>query len=212
MDQRRLERIRLLSARFAELKGLRVAAAGGAILLGQALYLAAIPAPGSEGALVALAMSFVPVVPAVVALNRYYSETFGRQVVRPPDRWWPLRTQLVLLIGLAITTWLNTRFPEIPPGAPTAAVVGLLSLWITARDWPWRWYYISATIAVAIAFTARAANSIGPGSAVAVTFLLTGMAMLAIGLLDHRLLVKLVREARESQRAESAASGRADGG
>lgn len=210
MDQRRLERIRLLSARFAELKGLRVAATGGAILLGQGLYLAAIPAPTSEGALIALAMSFVPVVPAVVALNRYYSETFGRQVVRSPDKW-PLTTQLVLLIGFVIAMWLNTRFPAIPPGGPTAAVVGLASLWITARDWPWRGYYISATIAVAIAFAARVSGAISPGSAVAVTFLLTGMAMLAIGLLDHRLLVKLVREARESQYAGSVASGRADG-
>ena len=197
MDQRRLERIRLLSSHFHELQGFRVAAAGASMALGLALYLLVMPNPTSEGALVALGLSFAPVFPAVWWLNRYYAAAFGRQVMRLPDGW--RKAYLLLIVYFMIGMWLNARFPEIPAGAPTAATVALLSLWVTARDWPWRAYYASATVAVAIAFAAGASGAIDPGARVAVTFLLTGVSMMAIGLLDHRLLVTLVEEARVSQ-------------
>ena len=208
MDQRRLERIRLLSTRFHELQGFRIVAAGASMVLGLAVYLLVMPNPTSEGALVALGLSFAPVFPAVWWLNRYYAAAFGRQVMRLPDGW-PRKAYLLLIVYFMIAMWLNARFPEIPAGAPTAAAVALLSLWVTVRDWPWRGYYASATVAVAIAFAAGASGTIAPGSRVAVTFLLTGLSMMAIGLLDHRLLVKLVEEARASQ-TSNVPAGRAD--
>ena len=198
MDKRRLERIRLLSSHFHELQGLRVVSAGASMALGLAVYLFVTPNPTSEGALVALAISFVPVFPAMWWLNRYYGATFGRQVMRRPDNLFK-SIYLPLIMFTVVGAWLNATFPEIPPGAPTAATVAFVSLWVTIRDWPWRGYYVGATIAVAIAFTARATGAIDSGAAVALTLLLTGVAMMAIGLLDHRLLVKLVQEARESQ-------------
>ncbi len=207
MNQTRLERIRLLSRHFHELQGWRVATGGAFLALGMVVYVLITRHPTSEGALVALGLSFVPMFPAQWRLNRYYAENFGRQVMRRPE---PVRSVLLpLILLMTVASFLNATFPEIPPGAPTAAVVAFLSLWVTVRDWPWRGYYAIATIAVATAFTARATGAIDADAAVAVSFLLTGVAMVAIGLLDHRLLVRLTEEARQLQ-AEAVSTEHAD--
>ena len=80
MDQHQLDRIQLLSARFHELQGLRVALAGACMAVGVGGYLIATPQPTNNGAMIAMLLSFVPVVPGVAWLNRYYATTFGRQV------------------------------------------------------------------------------------------------------------------------------------
>ena len=83
MDQHRLDRIRLLSARFHELQGLRVALAGACMALVVGGYLIATPQPTNNGAMIAMLVSFVPVVAGMPRLNRYYATTFGRQVWSP---------------------------------------------------------------------------------------------------------------------------------
>ena len=52
--------------------------------------------------------------------------------------------------------WLNATFPEIPAGAPTTWFVALVSVWVAVRDWPWRAYYLIATVAVATGLAASA--------------------------------------------------------
>ena len=201
MTQERLERIRLLSKRFYELQGLRVALAGAMLTLVVGSYLTLAPEPSNNGAVAAMLLSFVLIVPGVLSLNRYYATRFGRQVVSPPrhPRW-----LVFIWFAYMVVAWtLNARFPEIPAGAPTLWTVGFASIWLAVRDWPWRAYYLLATAAVASGFIASApmTGALPPNMTVGVLFLLVGASMVPIGLLDHLLLVKLMKEGRESQPA-----------
>src|SRR5262245_22036377 len=204
MNQDRLERIRLLSRRFHELQGLRVAFAGAMLALVIGGYFALAPEPSNNGAIAALGVWFVLTVPGVLSLNRYYATRFGRQVISAPRHSW--RLVLIWFAYGFVTTFLNERFPEIPAGGPTLGVVALASIWLVIRDWPWRAYYLLATAAVATGFIASAPISgvLAPNLTLVVMFLLLGTSMVAIGLLDHLLLVKLMKEARESGAAAAA--------
>ena len=84
MDQHRLNRIRFLSQRFHELQGFRVAFTGLCITVGLGSYLAVAGRPTDNGALVALLVSFVPVVPRDVVAQSYTPR-------RSDDRCRPLR-------------------------------------------------------------------------------------------------------------------------
>ena len=195
MDRLQLERVRLLSARFYELQGLRVALAGAAITAGVGGYLFATTAPTNNGALAALVVSFVPVLPGVRWLNRYYAATFGRQVFKPK----PFVRPAFFLFGYAaIATVLNTTVPAIPAGAPTLAVVAVVSVWLAVRDWPWRAYYLLVPAALAFAFTLTTSGggALDSNLTLVVLFLALGVSMTAVGLLDHLLLVKLTKASR----------------
>jgi hypothetical protein len=195
MDRHRLDRIRLLSSRFQELHGLRVAFAGIAIVIAVGAYLIAASTPTNNGAMIAVGGSFVLMVPGVWRLNRYYASAFGRQV-RKPGRF----TWLFLPAYFVVAWWLNAAVPSIPAGAPTVATVVVVSAWVAIRDWPWRTYYLAAPAAVGIAFsfTASGGGVLSPHLTLAVLFLTIGGAFVPIGILDHMLLVKLMNEARIS--------------
>lgn len=160
-------------------------------------YVVATPTATNEGALVALVVWFVLAIPGEWWLQRYYARTFGRQLLRPRDA---KRTLVFFCIYFLASMFLNHQFPAIPSGAPTAFTVALLSLWVAVRDWPWRGYYAGATAAVAIALGLSAAvgGVLDPSLTLAAMFFAVGTAMVPIGLLDHRLLVRLVQEAREA--------------
>ena len=198
MDQHRLDRIRFLSRRFNELKGLRVAFTGLCIVVGLGSYFAATAGPSDNGAMIALLVSFAPVVPGVWWLDRYYDSTFGRQVSAPAPKW---RLLAMIPLFLGFVAYLNYRFPSIPPGGPTLAVVAVASALVAIRDWPWRGYYLVATAAVAVSFAASpsGAGVLGPITTLGLMFLAVGASMVPIGVLDHFLLVRLVKEARQPQ-------------
>ena len=201
MDQQRLERIRLLSSRFHELQGLRVALAGIAIVIAVGVYVIAAPVPTNNGALIALGGAFVLLLPGIWWLNRYYAATFGRQVWRPGRFTW-----LFLPVYFVIASWLNAAIPSIPAGGPTVATVVIVSVWVAIRDWPWRAYYLIAPVAVATAFsvTASGGGVIDASLTLAVLFLSVGTAFVPIGMLDHMLLVRLMKEARASESVAAA--------
>ena len=112
---------------------------------------------------------------------------------------------MVMIPVFWFMVFLNARFPSIPAGAPTLVVVGVASALVAIRDWPWRAYYLLATAAVTLAFAASASGAgvLGPGRTVGAMFIAVGVSMVAIGLLDHFMLVRLVKEARESQSASN---------
>ena len=184
MDQQRLDRIRLLSARFHELQGLRLALAGACLAIGMGGYLIGTSQPTSSGAMIAAAASFVPVMAAMPWLNRYYATTFRRQTRTPPRH-----APIFVIVYFVIATTLHVSIPSIPEGAPTMAIVGLASLFVAIRDWPWRAYYVGAAAAAVIGFTVSEAG-------IAPVFLLIGVSFVPIGLLDHLLLVKLMKDVR----------------
>jgi hypothetical protein len=193
MDQHRLEHIRLLSSRFHELQGLRVALAGIAIIIAVGGYLMVAPVPTNNGAMVALAASFVLMVPGMWWLNRYYAATFGRQVWKPGRFTW-----VFVPAYFVVASVLHVSIPSIPAGAPTVGIVVVASVWVVIRDWPWRAYYLAAPLAVAMAFTftASGGGGIDPQLTLPVLFLTIGASFVPIGMLDHMLLVKLMKEVR----------------
>jgi hypothetical protein len=199
MNQPPLDRIHLLSARFHELHGLRVALTGACIALVVGSYLAFSPTPTNNGALVALVVSFVPVIPGVFLLNRYYATTFGRQVGTPPEHLRYLPLFWFLYFGLSVI--LNAAIPSIPAGAPTAVTAALLSVWVAIRDWPHRAHYLVVTVAVAIGFTVSASGAglLPANLTLGTIFVLLGVSFVPVGVLDHLLLVRLIKEARQAQ-------------
>ena len=194
MDQH-LARVRLLSNRFLELQGLRVASAGATIAIVFGGYLAT-GHPSHTGGMIALGATFALMLPGQWWAHRYYATTIGRQVPKP-RKFWPT---LMFLNGYwLIAVYLNRRFPEIPAGAPTAATVVLASLFVAIRDWPWRVHYVGVAVAVATALGSNVigVDAIDRGMALTMTFFVTGVSMIPAGLLDHRLLMKLIRETQQ---------------
>ena len=167
MDQHRLNRIRFLSQRFHELQGFRVAFTGLCITVGLGSYLAVAGRPTDNGALVALLVSFVPVVPGMWWLNRHYTSTFGRQVSAPASQW------RKLAIIPSSGSWRTQRPIPVDSGRCAHAHVRRDRLRLAAiRDWPWRTYYLGATAAVALTFAASASGSgvLGPGRTLGAMF------------------------------------------
>jgi len=164
-------------------------------------YLTLVTEPSNNGAIAALGLSFVLIAPGVFSLNRYYARKFGRQVVSPPRH--PGRLLFIWSAYMVVSWILNARYEAIPAGAPTLSIVAFASIGLVIRDWPWRAYYLLAPMAVAIGFFASApiGGVLPPNMTVGVIFMLLGASMVVIGLLDHLLLVKLMKEARESQPA-----------
>jgi hypothetical protein len=197
-----LARIRLLSSRFLELQGLRVAAAGVTMAIVFGGYLAT-GRPTHTGGMIALGATFVLMLPGQWWAHRYYAATVGRQVASRRELWPSL---LFLTVYFLIATYLDRRFPEIPAGAPTAATVVLASLFVAIRDWPWRAHYAGVAVAVSGAFASNVigVDVIDRGMALNVTLFVTGVAFIPAGLLDHRLLLKLMHDARQAVTAGEA--------
>ena len=199
MDQHHLARIRLLSRRFLELQGLRLAFAGATLAAVLGSYMT-VTHPTDNGALVALGAAFLLMLPGQWWVHRYYANTVGRQVPKPHNSMW---TVAFLLAYFAIATYLNRSYPELPAGTPTTLIVVLFSMWVAIRDWRWRGYYAGVAVAVASTFGANVAgvDVIDRGMTLAATLFATGLSFIAAGLLDHRLLLRLMKDAREPQSA-----------
>jgi len=204
MDQQQLARIRLLSRRFLELQGLRLALAGSAIAVVMGGFLITMPAPTREGAMTAMLAAIVLMTPGQWWLHRYYATTFGRQVQKPGNPRLILPALSLNLAVFTISMYLNRRFPEIPAGAPTTVFFGFLTILVAMRDWPWRGYYLGITGVVAVAFTASLLTVGDSGTTLAMTFFALGVSAVPVGLLDHRLLVRLIEQARPHQVAVTA--------
>jgi len=198
MDQARLDRIRLLTRRFHELHGLRMALFGAADAIIVGSYLIA-GEPTETGVLVAILVACLVTLPGERWLARYYATTFGRQVSTSRNH----RQLAVFFVFGLLSAWLE-------PLRTSAAIVGAYSLWVAVRDWPWRAYYLGPAAAVAIAFTAHVlgGRTTDPGVLLATTFFLMGMSFVPVGVLDHRLLVQLMAEVRQPEAA--GAAGRID--
>jgi hypothetical protein len=103
-----------------------------------------------------------------------------------------------------VASWLNRSFPEIPSGMPTIVVVSAASVVVAIRDWPFRSYYLAIAAAMALGFAASAVGGgFLPENLTLVTlFMLLGVTLVPVGVLDHMLLVKLMKESREPVTAD----------
>jgi hypothetical protein len=199
MDHQQLSRIQLLSRRFLELQGLRVALAGGTLAIVLGGYMLATP-PNHTGVSIAVLMAFLLMIPGELWLHQYYARTVGRQVPKPAKLW---QTLVFFNVYFVIGMYLNRRFPEIPAGGPTMGIVVLYSLLVTIRDWPWRAHYLLVALAVVSAFVPNVVGveEIDRGRTLAMTTFAGAVAFVIAGLLDHRLLMRLTAEARQPEAA-----------
>ena len=183
-----LERLRLVSQRFAELQGLRVALAGSVFTLVFGTYLMVRPAQGRGGVWIALAIAFALMLPGERVIRRYYARTFGR--VSPNDSHSAFVRAGAIGVGLVVLDVF---------GVPLPASVFLISaagaLWTGFRDWPFRGYHLGAAAACLCAFPLQTIPEAGiePDLAAAAGFLVIGIVYVPIGFLDHRLLVSAMR-------------------
>jgi hypothetical protein len=186
VDQR-LTKIRLVTERFSELKGLHVAYAGalwasfGGVLRAQAdvtpMHL-----------VVAFAVVVAAYLPGKWWLDRYYASRFGRIVVGPLRR-----SKLWLLPAFAALALVNT-FYGVGALAGAFLIVAGESLWIAIRDWPARSHYLMACVAAASATALQFGSEsrfFGPAQALGLAII--GIGFIPVGLLDHRLLTSVMR-------------------
>jgi len=196
VERDQLVRIRLLTTRFHQLHGLRVALGGMmyTVIFGSYLAVAEIT---ETGVLIAIGVSCLLFLPIDYCLKRYYASTFGRQVPDPRDQ----HRTLLIAVGLGFFTSVFNKLFKLEPLVLSILVVGVFSLWIAIRDWPLRRYYLGATAAAAVAVAASLADGADANVTFAMSFLAIGVAFVPIGFLDHRLLVTLIRESRDAAAA-----------
>ena len=197
MHEDRLARIRLVSARYRDLQGLRYVCVGMALALtfGGTLALPFVP-PGPLW-LTQAAMFLALVVPGHFWLDRYYAATFGRQV--PARDHHGVRAGLLVFAAMfVIDAALRTG-----PLAASALIAGVYSLWIAVRDWPFRPHHVSAAVvaAVGVALHLSPFGAASPSQATAATMGLLGVTWILIGFLDHRLLVSLMQARQDEAEA-----------
>lgn len=186
MDQR-LKTIRLVTERYTELQGLRLAFPGailavtcGALLIAQAQQ---------RAVLIAVIVAFSAMLPCQWLLNCYYTARFGR-IVRPTSR-----VAGAWLIGSMAVALILTGEP-FGPGqmAATFAIGAAGALWVAVRDWPLRAHHLLGCAAAAggasIQFVALHSEFLPRAQATA--FLIFGLTYIVVGLLDHRLLTSVV--------------------
>ena len=187
MDQQ-LKAIRLITERYTELQGLRLAFPGamlavtsGALLIAQARQ---------RAVLIAVIITFTAMLPCQWLMNRYYTARFGR-TVGPPSRvpalWFVVSMALAL-----ITTGKPLGSGQL---AATFAVAAAGAFWVAVRDWPLRAYHLLGSAAAAFGASIQfvALNSESLPRAQATAFFVLGLAYIVAGLLDHRLLISVMR-------------------
>lgn len=189
MDQR-LRTIRLLTERYSELQGLRVAFAGGLVAAVCGAVLIAAPEPDVRVVNLALLAAFAVHLVAHFFLARYYRSRYGR-IDAPRSRaaggWFAVAL-------MAVITILDNTF-RTGPLAGLLVVGAISALWVVVRDFPMRSYYLLGVVGSSLGATIMfmAAGTPQLGRAQALGMFVFGLAYIPIGLLDHRLLTSAMR-------------------
>lgn len=188
--------IRLVTVRYRELQGLRLAIPGAvtSIVFG-AWFLGTLPVGSGSIVvlLVCLAHAFIQ-----AYLNQYYKTRFG--VVEGRDFFNPLKWTTIVSLAIGIIVSMS--------GGPLGAIFVAFSvphLWTIVRDFPQRNYH---SIGLAGAGAAAAlAWSPNPSWSAVLAITIHGASLIPVGILDHQLLASLrLSEPEASVDTESTAS------
>lgn len=182
-----LDRIRLVTERYAELQGLRHVLIGCvfSVLFG-GLLLVRGQRPGDLTLMLSLVLAFALIVPGMLWLDRYYERSFGRLSPRAGTHARTLvPATLVALLGLHSLV-----------GAPRFSVYFLgwaaFALWITWRDSPFRTYWL-LHVAAGLLGTVVQWRSGGTDEGYALGIAAIGAASVLTGFRDHQLLAATLR-------------------
>lgn len=189
MDQR-LRTIRLLTERYSELQGLRVAFAGGLVAAVCGAVLIAAPEPDVRVVNLALLAAFAVYLVAHFFLVRYYRSRYGR-IAAPLSR---AASGWFAVVLMAVITILDNTF-RTGPFAGLLVVGAVSALWVVVRDFPMRSYYLLGVVGSSLGATLMliAAGTPQLGRAQALGMFVFALAYIPIGLLDHWLLTSIMR-------------------
>ena len=196
MNASRLSLIRFVTARQAELRGLRTAWFSFTVCVMTAIVVTARSWP-RPWAFVAL-FGFWAVAQGDIThrIRRWYDTRYGRVDTAANGRWTSAARLMALGVALDIT-----RFFPFEGHSGFTLLLGVYGLWIAVRDRPWRGYY-AAFVLVAVWAPPVADKARMPGFLPAYAAGLT--ALLLAGVLDHLLLARLVKRIGQPSPSESA--------
>jgi hypothetical protein len=198
MDETELTRIRLVTRRFHELKGLFSALIGCTLVA--AAGLAMLTPPRSD------AWLLLPVVVGFVAYaghwleKLYYPARFGRVLQDDEHKKWRwFMTGGISLLMMVDRKLLGGGVPGFVP-----LLLAADSMWIVVRDWPFRTHHV---VVVAAGVTSSLLYTwAGPATEsdwMIASGLLFGIAFIVTGFADHRLLaLTLDRPHQESEKSD----------
>ena len=188
-----LARIRLVTARYGELRGLINATMAVGLLLGMWSAAAWFGLPGGiwgivPGALLAWL--------AMYALEHRYDEVFGRVRQCAPESWY----RRLLPFSIAASVVIDGHFRGSGYPSTLFSLLAAGHAWVAVRDWPTRGYYaiaagLTGTAAALYSGVADSSASHDVGLFTALTLL--GVGTIITGLLDHRLLVTTLKPRAE---------------
>lgn len=197
-----IARVAFVTRRFHELRGLITASFGGALIVA-ALMIHAAGAASSfgSGPMQALIFANCVYVMALVVLDRSYRETYGDVVATAGQKFAAGLMPIVVMSGALCDMFQQSVSGQ---GASiSAAMFTSYAIWIALRDWRWRVHYLAAAAAGAAAafLTAAVPGPFGRwgemdaarADAYLVAHTLIALAMVAVGLFDHRLLAQSLR-------------------
>jgi hypothetical protein len=187
-----IRRVAFVTSRFHEMRGLIPATFGAGLVLS---VLAS-----ADGSVLrpTLSLMFVPLLTAHsvhmlagFALDRGYRSTFGDVVAAPRQR---VAAGLLPFLLLVAGLFDATRSPSASAPNAMPTLFAAYSLWIVARDWPWRAHYLGAAAAgVAAMIITALAPADGRMDAWMTATTLTGLGLVGVGLRDHHLLTMTMR-------------------
>jgi hypothetical protein len=206
MVDRRLERIAFVTRRFGDLQGLRSASLGAALIV-CVVFWTLLPdgfAPPSIHHLPLLAQMMM--LSLTRGLDAYYARSFGRALsegrhgaVSNQNLWSQPATRgpAMVITAMFVDALKDPYLPGISLGAATLAAY---SSWVLVRDWPERMHHLiglaagvaGMLIASSLPVVQRSfSDPIDPFTAagIVLSYAIFGLGLLAVGLLDHRLLV-----------------------
>lgn len=197
-----IARVAFVTRRFHELRGLITASFGGALIVAAWMVHAAGAASSfGSGPMQALIFANCVYVMALVVLDRSYRETYGDVVATAGQKFAAGLMPIVVMSGALCDMFQQSVSGQ---GASiSAAMFTSYAIWIALRDWRWRVHYLAAAAAGAAAafLTAAVPGPFGRwgemdaarADAYLVAHTLIALAMVAVGLFDHRLLAQSLR-------------------
>ena len=197
-----IARVAFVTRRFHELRGLITASFGGALIVAAWMVHAAGAASSfGSGPMQALIFANCVYVMALIVLDRSYRETYGDVVATAGQKFASGLMPIVVMSGALCDMFQQSVSGQ---GASiSAAMFTSYAVWIALRDWRWRVHYLAAAAAGAAAafLTAAVPGPFGRwgemdaarADAYLVAHTLIALAMVAVGLFDHRLLAQSLR-------------------
>jgi hypothetical protein len=203
LPSERLARIVFVTRRFGDLRGLMSVTLGAGLILG-VLSWSLLPEEFRSPFQNIAFPAAVGMMVMMWGIEGYYARWFGRVPLMssrsaPADSK-PMKPDTIGALLVQMALMLDALKGIAYPGGVSlaAAMVAGYSLWVLVRDWRYRPYYVIGVaagvagiiITWAVPFGLRIGGRLEPAAAgpYVLTYALTGIALVAVGLLDHRLL------------------------